>query len=65
MKKDLLYQVIYEQQNDFLKLENFIERIKTEEIIKLLKLKLPIIITGIRRCGKSSLLKIISEYQTD
>lgn len=60
MKKDLLYQVLYSQQQDFLLLEDLVDREKTPEIIKLLKLKLPIIITGIRRCGKSSLLKIIS-----
>ena len=60
MKKNLLYQVIYSQQEDFLSLKDLIEREKTKEVIKLLKLKLPIIITGIRRCGKSSLLKIIS-----
>ena len=60
MKKDLLYQVLYSQQQDFLLLDDLVDREKTPEIIKLLKLKLPIIITGIRRCGKSSLLKIIS-----
>lgn len=60
MKKDLLYQVLYSQQQDFLLLEDLADREKTTGVIKLLKLKLPIIITGIRRCGKSSLLKIIS-----
>jgi len=59
MKKDLLYQVLYSQQQDFLLLKNLIDREKTTEVIKLLKLKLPIIITGIRRCGKSCLLKLI------
>ena len=60
MKKDLLYQVLYSQQEDFKEIKNLIDRIKTKEVIKLLKLKLPLIITGIRRSGKSSLLKIIS-----
>ncbi len=59
MKKDLLYQVLYSQQQDFLLLKDLVDREKTTEVIKLLKLKLPIIITGIRRCGKSSLLKLI------
>jgi len=60
MKKSLLYQVIYEQQKDFMKIGGLIKRDKTQEVIKLLKLKLPIIITGIRRSGKSSLLRIIT-----
>ena len=60
MKRDLLYQVLYSQQEDFLSLSNLIDREKTKEVIKLLKLKLPIILIGIRRCGKSSLLKLIS-----
>jgi len=60
MKKELLFQTIYDQQKDFDGIKNLIEREKTNEVINLLKLKLPLIITGIRRCGKSSLLKIIS-----
>ncbi len=59
MKKDLLYQVLYNQQKDFLSMNNLKDREKTMEVIKLLKLKLPTIITGMRRCGKSSLLKLI------
>ncbi len=59
MKKDLLHQVIYDQQQDFLSLGNLTNREQTAEVIKLLKLNLPIIITGIRRCGKSSLLRIV------
>ena len=61
MKKALLHQVIYDQQDDFLSMNNLIKREKTKDVLELLKLKLPIIITGIRRCGKSSLLKIISD----
>lgn len=59
MDKQLLYQVIYDQQQDFLEIKDLIRREKVNELKKLLKLKLPIIITGVRRCGKSSLLKII------
>ena len=59
MDKEKLYYTLYEQQKDFEGIKNLISRKKTSEIIKLINLKLPIIITGIRRCGKSSLLKII------
>lgn len=59
MKRNLLYEVLFDQQKSFLSLANLIYREKTDEVINLLKLKLPIIITGIRRCGKSSLLKLI------
>jgi uncharacterized protein len=59
MKKNLLFEVLYEQQKDFLNINGLIERKKTKEVIKKLKLKLPLIITGIRRCGKSSLLKLV------
>ncbi len=59
MEKEKLYYTLFEQQKDFENIKNLINRKKTSEIIKLTNLDLPIIITGIRRCGKSSLMKII------
>ena len=59
MEKELLRQIVIDQQDLFKKVDNLIERsvdlnyfLKGEEIV---------IISGIRRCGKSSLLKLISE----
>ncbi len=59
MKKELLKQILLDQQKIFRRKEYLIDReidlnkyIGSDEII---------IITGIRRCGKSSLLKIISK----
>jgi len=59
MERNDLYFVLFEQQKDFEQIKDLIDREKSEEIIKLVSLKMPIIITGVRRCGKSSLLKII------
>ena len=61
MKKSLLFQVLYEQQKDFLDITNLIRRDKVSEVISHLKLKMPLIITGLRRCGKSSLLRLIKD----
>lgn len=61
MKKSLLFQVLYEQQKDFLDITNLIRRDKVSEVISYLKLKMPLIITGLRRCGKSSLLRLIKD----
>ena len=59
MEKNKLKEVLRDQQETFAKVDNLIERevslkdyMKGDEII---------IITGIRRCGKSSLLKIITK----
>ena len=59
MERDNLYFVLFEQQKDFEQTKGLVNREKTDEITKLSLLKMPIIITGIRRCGKSSLLKLI------
>lgn len=61
MKTDELYYVLYEQKKDFDSLKNFVPREKTDKILDLIKLKLPIIITGVRRCGKSSLMSLIKD----
>lgn len=59
MDKAKIRQIIVDQQVDFKKKDNFVERdininyyLKGNEIV---------IITGIRRCGKSTLLKLISQ----
>ena len=59
MEKDKLRQVMIDQQENFRKKEDLIDReielgyyLKGDEII---------VISGIRRCGKSSLLKLIAE----
>ncbi len=59
MKKNILCKVLYEQQKDFLSISELIEREKSDDLLNLLRLKMPIIIAGVRRCGKSSLLKLI------
>ncbi len=59
-RRDLDF-VLFEQQKDFEQIKNLIDRRKTEDLIKLKSLKIPIIITGVRRCGKSSLFKIIKD----
>ena len=61
MERKDLYFVLFEQQKDFEQIKNLVDREKSDEIIKLKSLKMPIIITGVRRCGKSSLLKIIKD----
>lgn len=63
MDRQLLYQIIYAQQKDFLQAENLIDRAVETEFNRILKAKMPIMITGIRRCGKSSLLKLMQKTQ--
>lgn len=59
MEKDKLKEVLQDQQELFNKIDDLIEReISLEEYLKGNEI---IIITGIRRCGKSSLLRIISK----
>lgn len=61
MKREELYYVLSEQQKDFHKEEKFIERELTNKALSFIRLKLPIIITGLRRAGKSTLLKILKK----
>jgi uncharacterized protein len=61
MEREKLYYVLFEQQKQIFKEKNLVQREKTKEILSFLNLKLPIIITGVRRCGKSTLLWIIKE----
>ncbi len=59
MKREDLYYVLFEQQKDFQEEEPTVNRESTKRALSLLSLKLPIVITGVRRCGKSFFLKII------
>src|SRR3989338_6179637 len=65
MERDKIYYVLFEQQKDFkderLKI---IPRELTSQILYFLPLKLPLVITGVRRSGKSTLLRILTEELT-
>jgi len=61
MDRENLYSILFEQQKDFEEENPTISREKTSEAISLISLNMPVIITGIRRCGKSFLLKLIKE----
>jgi uncharacterized protein len=60
MEKEWLKQVLIEQRNDFLKKKPGIEREKLEEAGEYLKLPHIYVVSGIRRCGKSTLLRQIA-----
>ncbi|MDP4039322.1 MAG: ATP-binding protein [Candidatus Pacearchaeota archaeon] len=59
MERDKLYYVLFEQQKELEEKKDFIERELTKKALSFIHLKLPIIITGVRRSGKSTLLRII------
>ncbi len=62
MDRELLNAVIAEQQKEFEEGEiELVGRELSEKIIELLPLKTPFFITGVRRCGKSSLLRILKD----
>jgi len=61
MKREELYAIISDQQQDFEDENPSVKRTITSKATELLPLKMPIVITGIRRCGKSFLLKIIKD----
>lgn len=61
MERNYLYSVLSSQQDEFFSHQNLISREAVSKVVSLLKLKLPIIIAGIRRCGKSSLLMLIRD----
>jgi len=59
MEKEKLRQVLYDQQEIFNEIDDLIERdFSLDECMKGNEI---VVITGIRRCGKSSLLRIISK----
>lgn len=64
MNKESLYYVLFEQQKDWHQEKNFVPREITPKVVSLLRLKLPIVITGVRRAGKSTLLKLIKKELT-
>ena len=62
MERDQIYYVLFEQQKDFKnERPKIIPRELTSRIQSFLPLKLPIVITGVRRSGKSTLLKILTQ----
>jgi len=61
MNREELYSILFEQQKDFEEEKPTIPRERAEKAIKLISLDMPLVVTGIRRCGKSFLLKIIKD----
>lgn len=53
--------MLFEQQKEFEDEKPSVKRELAKKAVELIPLSLPIIITGVRRCGKSFLLKIIKE----
>lgn len=51
--------ILSSQQGGFFSSQNLIRREAVSNVVSLLKLKLPLIITGVRRCGKSSLMMLV------
>lgn len=62
MERNQIYYVLFEQQKDFNdEKQKLIPRELTSKVLSFLPLKLPIVITGVRRSGKSTLLKILTQ----
>src|SRR3989344_6745371 len=61
MKREDLSFVLFAQQKQFEEEKPIIKRLLAKKALELIKLNLPLIITGVRRCGKSYLLKIIKD----
>ncbi len=61
MNRENIYFVLFEQQKEFDDKKPFVDRELIGKIFSLMKLKLPIVITGLRRSGKSTLLHIVKE----
>ena len=59
MKREDIYYVLFEQQKELEEKKEFVNRELTKKTLSFLHLKLPIVITGVRRCGKSTLMHII------
>jgi len=57
MEKSKLRRIIVDQKEDFLQKKDLIDR--TVDMSKIIKTNQIVLISGIRRCGKSSLLKLI------
>src|SRR3989338_2829726 len=61
MRREDISFVLFAQQKDFEEEKPIIKRQIVGKALDLIKLNLPLIITGVRRCGKSYLLKIIKD----
>ena len=61
MDRNSLYLLLSDQQVSFFRPQNLIPREAVPKVVSLLKLKLPLIITGVRRCGKSSLMMLVRD----
>ena len=59
MKRENLYFVLFEQQKEFGIEGKLVDREIKNKVVSFMHLKLPIVITGVRRSGKSTLLYII------
>jgi uncharacterized protein len=59
MNQENLYYVLFEQQKELKDENNFVDRELTKKVLSFIHLKLPIVITGVRRSGKSTLLHIV------
>jgi len=62
VKREELYHVLFEQQESFHIEKEFVDRNIKKEVLSFIHLNLPIIITGVRRSGKSTLLCIIRNH---
>jgi len=62
MEREKLYQILFDQQKEFQEQSEIIARDAEVQAIRLLKTKMPLMITGVRRCGKSTLLKLIKNH---
>ena len=61
MKREDLFFVLFDQQKILEEEKPTIKRELAKKALELIKLGLPLVITGVRRCGKSYLLKIIKD----
>jgi len=63
--KDILRQVVVKQKNELLQKKDSLKRDILPEILKWMKDERVIILTGIRRCGKSTLLKQLMQETSE
>jgi len=61
MDRNGLYLLLSSQQKKFFSPKILVRREAVSRVVSLLKLKLPLAITGVRRCGKSSLLVLVRD----
>jgi hypothetical protein len=59
MEREQLYKILFDEQKELLDTTEIIGRELEAKAIRLLKTKMPLMITGVRRCGKSTLLHLI------